>query len=114
MRKLITAFALLVVAACAPVASPSAPTISPPEATLDVAACKAEGGAVMPVCRMQRPMCVLPYKDAGKSCTDNDQCDGRCVAEGETATAGTCEADNDPCGCVTEMVDGKPRTICID
>lgn len=112
MRLLAALAAVLALAACAPVDAPRPEPTS--EATLDVAACKAEGGAVMPVCRMQKPMCVLPYKDAGKTCTDNDQCEGRCVAEGETATAGTCEADNDPCGCVTEMVGGKPRTICVD
>ena len=110
--RLLAAFAVLMtLAACAPQPETPRPTS---EATLDIAACKAEGGAVMPVCRMQKPMCVLPYRDAGKSCTDNDQCEGRCVAEGEAATAGTCETDNDPCGCVTEMVGGKPRTICVD
>ena len=101
---------LLVLSACAVPADP--PPGPPPAATAEN--CAAAGGEWRPVCRTQRPMCVRAYKDAGKVCTDSNQCDGRCVGEGEDVKSGVCEADNDPCGCATEMIAGRPRTICVD
>lgn len=66
-------------------------------------------------------MCVHPYADAGTACTDNQQCDGKCVtaASDETATdgeiVGQCQADDALFGCFAEVVDGKRvRAICID
>lgn len=83
------------------------------------AACYAAGGDVRRVCRSQRYMCVMPYKDAGAICSDSSQCEGRCIGDREeTPTggqiAGRCEANNDPCGCTTEIIGGVPRTICVD
>lgn len=102
--------ALVTLVACAPVPTPK----PAPAPAIDAAACAARGGTVTPVCRMQRPMCVLRYSDAGKACTDSDQCQGRCVGEDETATVGVCEADSDPCGCTTEIIGGKGQTRCVD
>ena len=111
----IASLVALLLAACAPVAGPAAPS---PSGTPDPVACKAEGGAIRPVCKLQRPTCVIAYKDAGTACSDSSQCDGRCVTDRSTGSpgqvAGVCEADSDPCGCVTEVVGGVARTICVD
>lgn len=116
MRILLSAFALLALAACAPMTE--GPTTAP---TVDIAACTANGGEVKPICRMQKPACIFTYKDAGKACTDSDQCEGRCVAadgampEGGATVAGVCETDNDVCGCSAEIVGGKAVAgRCVD
>jgi hypothetical protein len=64
-------------------------------------------------------MCVVAYKDAGKVCSDSSQCEGRCIGDRDETppgqrVAGRCEADNDPCGCTTEIIGSVPRTICVD
>ncbi|MBB3990144.1 hypothetical protein [Croceicoccus naphthovorans] len=83
------------------------------------AACEAAGGFLDRRGRAQTLMCVHPYADAGKACTDNQQCDGKCVAavddgpDGEVV--GTCQADDALFGCYAEVVDGKlVRAICVD
>lgn len=88
--------------------------------TADPAACAKAGGALQPVCRMQQPMCIIAFDDAGKSCTDGAQCgSGRCMAKdgvtsGSPAT-GQCAANNDPCGCYTLLGGGVAlATICAD
>lgn len=116
MRLLAVFAAVLALAACAPLGD--RPSSTP---QIDVGACRANGGTVKPVCRMQKPACIFVHKDAGKSCTDSDQCEGRCVAadgampEGGVAAAGVCEADNDVCGCSTEIIGGKAQAgRCVD
>jgi hypothetical protein len=73
------------------------------------------------VCRRQTPTCVINFADAGKACTDSDQCAGKCLYEGDgpppagTPAAGKCQADSDPCGCSTELIGGVPQAgICVD
>ncbi|MES2035225.1 MAG: hypothetical protein V4466_13715 [Pseudomonadota bacterium] len=107
---------LFALTACAPMTTGPA---TPP--TVDVAACAANGGTVKPVCRMQKPACIFTFDDAGKSCTDSDQCKGRCIAadgampSDGAAVAGVCEADNDICGCSTEIIGGKAQAgRCVD
>lgn len=96
--------------------APAEPLPGPPPTAVQV--CAGRGGEFRPVCKAQRPICVMPYKDAGTACSDSSQCDGRCVADGPTdgpgQVAGVCETNNDPCGCVTEVVGGVARTICVD
>jgi len=118
MRILAAVIALFALAACAPMSGGEGPATAP---SIDVAACTANGGTVKPVCRMQKPACIFAYADAGKSCTDSDQCKGRCIAaegampEGGATVAGICEADNDLCGCSTEIVGGKAVAgRCVD
>jgi len=83
-------------------------------------ACAKAGGSLTPVCRMQRPMCLITFADAGKACSDGADCvSGRCRADGaispEKATAGVCATTNDPCGCYTRIVKGVAQpTICVD
>ncbi len=127
--------ALLALAACAapPAAGPTTPTrarpappggphpVQPsPVASADPAACAAKGGTVRPVCRLQRPMCVIPFADAGRACTDGDQCQGDCRTEGPKPDAtgpvtGRCQADTDPCGCWSNVEDGQlVGGLCVD
>jgi putative hemolysin len=89
--------------------------------TANPAACAKAGGTLRPVCRMQQPMCVITFADAGKTCSDSADCNsGRCRGEksdyktGQPAT-GQCSATNDPCGCYTRIEDGVALpTICVD
>lgn len=89
--------------------------------TDDPAACAKVGGELKPVCRMQMPICLIAFKDAGKSCTDGAQCaSGRCKVEmsapdAPPATSGQCAANNDPCGCFQLMEDGVAQAaLCAD
>jgi hypothetical protein len=52
------------------------------------AACAAKGGSIQPVGKAQIPVCVTPYADAGKACTDKSQCQGACVLEGNLEAHG--------------------------
>lgn len=140
MRNLIVLAAFVIVAACTPAPTPSpsepvlattpvAPAPTPaveqsPTATqiADEASCGTAGGEWRPICRMQKPACVITYKDAGKSCTDGSQCEGDCLGEtvsgaaaaGSPAT-GKCSTNSDPCGCRTLISDGKAAaTLCAD
>ncbi len=92
-----------------------------PVAEKDRIACVAKGGKIRPVCRSGRLMCVIAFKDAGKACTDNSQCQSnKCVAEPTAGpiggeTAGKCKVTNDPCGCTTLVKNGKRMpTLCVD
>lgn len=83
------------------------------------AACAKAGGQVQPVCMLQKPMCVIAFKDAGKTCSDSSDCSGRCLIEGQaqpqSKATGKCTASNDPCGCfqiVEKGVAGYP--LCAD
>ena len=87
----------------------------------DAASCRAAGGLMKPVGRMQSLQCVLSYADAGKSCTSGTQCRGDCrAAPGSDAApgqpvAGYCQATSDRFGCSTKIENGRAEaTICID
>jgi hypothetical protein len=87
------------------------------------------GGAVRPVCLSQTDMCVTPYPDAGKKCSDSSQCAGDCLIdmttycdkegrctdpetpEPGTKSFGVCELDNDPCGSRIEIVNGIAQPV---
>jgi hypothetical protein len=137
MRKLIVLAAFALSAACAPSPAPTptaepapvpAPVVAPmPEAPqtvtpiADEASCKTAGGDWRPICRMQNLSCVITYPDAGKACSDGDDCAGNCEAPvtgapavGQPAT-GVCSTNSDPCGCKTGIEDGKATaTLCVD
>ena len=79
------------------------------------------GGTMHRICLSGTLACVEPYRDAGRSCTDGDQCDGDCRYEGGSTSApgtkavGTCQRFTDPCGCHTRVEDGKIEgTLCVD
>ena len=123
MRILIAAFAL-VAAACTPMPpamTADAPQADAPVQSADANACATRGGTMRAVGRMQTMQCVVKYADAGKRCTDGDQCAGDCRVEGNlglregAATAGVCQVDSDRFGCFTRVEDGKAEaTLCID
>lgn len=136
MRKLLALAAFALAAACAPSTAPTpaaepaavpAPVVAPvPEAPpaaqiADEASCKIAGGDWRPICRMQTLSCVITYPDAGKACTDGDDCAGNCegavtgaAGAGQPAT-GVCSTNSDPCGCHTFIEDGKATaTLCAD
>ncbi|WP_029915447.1 hypothetical protein [Caulobacter sp. UNC358MFTsu5.1] len=110
---------LSLLAACAPAAQ--APTPAAPSPTVEgaEASCAARGGSMQPVGRLQRPTCVVPYADAGKTCSDKADCQGACIAEGnleaQGATTGQCQKTNVQFGCFAKIVNGKATAaICID
>jgi len=108
-----TSLALSLLAACAP-----APASQPAAQSAD-ASCAARGGSMQPVGRLQRPTCVVPYADAGKTCSDKADCQGACIAEGaldaQDATTGQCQKTNVQFGCYAKIVGGKATAaICID
>jgi putative hemolysin len=106
--------ALSLLAACAPAAQAPAPAAQSADAS-----CAARGGSMQPVGRLQRPTCVVPYADAGKTCSDKADCQGACIAEGnleaQGAVSGQCQKTNVQFGCYAKIVDGKSTgAICID
>ena len=120
MRKFsifaVASLAVSLMAACAPAAGPDA---APAQAQSAEADCAARGGSMQPVGRMQRPTCVVPYADAGKTCSDKADCQGACIADGnaesQAATAGQCQKTNVQFGCYAKIVAGKSTgTICVD
>jgi putative hemolysin len=117
----VTAAAALLVTACVPVTPVPADTAVPGQ-TPTAAACNARGGELRPVGRMQTLQCVIKYSDAGKRCTDGDDCLGDCrladVAarppEG-AAAVGVCQASSDRFGCFTTVENGRAgATLCVD
>lgn len=89
--------------------------------TADPAACAKAGGQLTPVCRMQKPMCLIAFKDAGKACSDGSECgSGRCLAgdpkgTGAAPATGVCAKTNDPCGCYARVTNGAVQpAICVD
>ena len=132
--KPLVAFALATACTPAPAPAPVEPAPAPapaaapaPEAppattpVADEASCKTTGGGWRPICRMQKPACVITYADAGKTCSDGDDCAGDCLGavtgaagSGQPAT-GVCSTNSDPCGCKTLIEDGKATaTLCVD
>lgn len=86
------------------------------------AECQARGGRMLPQGRMQTLQCVVAYADAGRRCTDGDQCQGDCRVEdvaaaprAGAAAVGQCQADSSRFGCYTTVEDGRAEaTICVD
>ena len=61
--------------------------------------------------------CVAHYSDGGESCTDSNQCKGRCITDKPKATEGFCAHDSkEPFVCgYGELKDGKILPlICVD
>jgi hypothetical protein len=125
-RTMLAAIALALAACAAPSSAPPTPVqadagpVKPPVLETQ-AACNSYGGEWRPICRMQKPACVVSFKDAGKSCSDSSECSGRCTLNSPgnvqpgTATKGTCTANSDPCGCFQLVTNGKADyTLCAD
>jgi putative hemolysin len=121
LRLTMATAAALLMTACAPVVPmPDGPETT--DQTPTAATCAARGGELRPVGRMQSLQCVIKYVDAGKRCTDGDDCLGDCRIE-EVANApregaaavGQCQASSDRFGCFTTVENGRAgATLCID
>ena len=97
--------------------------------TKDATACAASGGDWVRACIGGTYSCVVPYPDAGKSCTDSSQCAGECIIElvirceknGDctdpvvpepgTAVTGVCKRLPRTCGSVVLVEDGKASPV---
>lgn len=121
LRLMMVAAAALLLTACAPVVPmPDGPVMT--DQTPTAAACAARGGQLQPVGRMQSLQCVIKYADAGKRCTDGDDCLGDCRIEDMAArpqmgapAVGHCQASSDRFGCFTTVENGRAEaTLCID
>ncbi len=102
----------------APAPAPGGQSFPRELSVADQAACTAAGGKVERRGRIGAELCVKPFADAGKACTDTAQCEGKCVATGNPETppvAGRCQADDRLFGCYSEIKGGKAAyTICVD
>ena len=121
--------AAFAIAACAPLQqdqpiASAAPqlAVEKPVPAATQSACLSQGGDWAPICRLQRPACVVKFSDAGKACTDSDQCQGVCYANpaggasqaGKVVT-GACSNNSNPCGCNARVEDGVASPIlCVD
>jgi len=64
-----------------------------------------------------RSLCVIPYSDGGKTCSDKSDCTGLCVidlgkadyseAELAKASTGKCQLDDKLFGCYAVLAKGK-------
>ena len=129
MKRILIAVAVLM-AACQPLPAnqgktdlaEAAPVVQSVAGTDDTAACAARGGKMLPQGRMQSLRCVITYADAGRRCTDGDDCAGDCrvgdVANAPTAgtnVVGQCQVSSSRFGCYTTVEGGKAEaTICVD
>ena len=128
MKRLVMIAAALLAAACQPVVEKGdlAHVNEPPQVSVPASQaasdCTRRGGTLQAVGRMQTMQCVVRYADAGRRCTDGDQCAGDCrvsdskapLREGDTAV-GQCQANSNGFGCFTRVEDGKAEpTLCVD
>ncbi|MBB6123043.1 hypothetical protein [Sphingobium subterraneum] len=112
----------LLMSGCAPAPQPA--TETPPLQTTTAASCTAEGGFLDRRGRLQSQLCVHPFADAGKSCSGDADCQGKCIATpGETGglpetgqpAKGQCQADDALFGCYAEVEAGVVKYgICKD
>ena len=129
MKRILIVAAVLM-AACQPLPAndgktdlaEAAPAVQSVAGSEDAAACARAGGKMLPQGRMQSVRCVITYADAGRRCTDGDDCAGDCrvgdVANAPaagTSAVGQCQASSSRFGCYTTVEGGKAEaTICVD
>lgn len=92
----------------------------------DKESCEAQGGKWGNIGLSPEDVCNLPTSDAGKECSDSDECEGSCIAElskrdwdkavyGVVYTKGKCTAWKITVGCHAFVEDGKVEGIlCVD
>jgi hypothetical protein len=135
MKRILIATVAVLLAACQPIPAsdgtteiaaivPAGQTVIGPSVagSEDAAACARAGGKMLPQGRMQSVRCVITYADAGRRCTDGDDCAGDCrvgdVANPPTAGApavGQCQVNSSRFGCYTTVEGGKAEaTLCVD
>ena len=135
MKRIMIAALAVLMAACQPIPAsdgtteiaaivPAGQTVIGPSVagSEDAAACARAGGKMLPQGRMQSVRCVITYADAGRRCTDGDDCSGDCrveyVASPPAAGApavGQCQVNSSRFGCYTNVEGGKAEaTLCVD
>lgn len=135
MKRILIAAAALLMSACQPMPADggqtdlaeATPVVQTPAAqsvagSEDAAACAAAGGKMLPQGRMQTVRCVITYADAGRRCTDGDDCAGDCRVNDVTnapnagaSAVGQCQASSSRFGCYTTVEGGKAEaTLCVD
>ena len=135
MKRIMIAALAVLMAACQPIPAsdgtteiaaivPAGQTVIGPSVagSEDAAACARAGGKMLPQGRMQSVRCVITYADAGRRCTDGDDCAGDCrvedVASPPAAGAnavGQCQVNSSRFGCYTTVEGGKAEaTLCVD
>ena len=119
MRLTLMLSLLLALAGCSSTPPADTPTAATP-ATPSAAECTAAGGSLQPLGRLQRVQCVVPYADAGKTCSTKSDCSGQCLATAEIAAGaaarGVCQRDvSQNFGC-RQRIDGGTAQgmICVD
>jgi len=99
--------------------------------------CKIKGGSYEKAGLSRTFICVIPYEDAGQSCTSSSQCTGRCIYTGysngelnndylefannykegdKLQVNGYCEENSNPFGCSAEVINGfiEHLVLCVD
>jgi len=82
--------------------------------------CNAAGGAVLQAGILGAENCIIPYADAGKTCSDSSDCLGDCRltasrAQPEETVTGTCQINDSPFGCYQTVENGRAGfTLCVD
>jgi len=120
MRCSIIGGTLLALALAACSSTAPQPTQSSGGAGSDAAACAAQGGELRPLGRLQRVQCVVPYADAGRTCSGKQDCSGQCLAKGQgeagVAATGTCQRDiSETFGCRQRVEGGVTQpALCVD
>lgn len=86
-----------------------------------VQACAVKGGAFLQQGRLGCYQCVVSYTDAGKTCQDSSDCQGKCQNTGEfvdtsaSNQSGQCASDSSPFGCYQTIKKGIAQpAICVD
>jgi len=91
----------------------------PPAHPADPRGCPSRGGHIERRGMFGDRVCVTPYADAGRACTDTSQCAGRCLillgtpeTNGQSypvgrQASGQCEPDNRTFGCYVEIRAGR-------
>jgi hypothetical protein len=82
----------------------------------NASSCKKTGGTWVPMGMAGKFGCDLPTPDAGKQCTDDDQCAMICQPTNKNKNIGVCSSTYSLFGCWSGMKFGEPRSgsICID
>ena len=80
--------------------------------------CLREGGEWRQLGKVPVKQCLRQTTDAGKACTDTEQCEGLCIAPEGTVdgaqVGGQCSTDTNRFGCRQRVVGGVARTLCVD
>ncbi|NYZ62760.1 hypothetical protein [Luteimonas deserti] len=118
-RLALLLFAAAALTACAAPAERLSANAGPDAATVTHEAdCDRVGGEWRQLGRAPVKQCLRRTTDAGKACSQSEQCEGHCLApEGSvdgTTVTGQCSVDTNPFGCQQRVRDGMASTICVD